>query len=65
MERKKKARKAEASPYLVYLLNGYPKTGPFCQNISLNENYQQIFCYCLFYDVNLIMVDLTELCTEH
>ena len=36
----------------------------FCQNVSLNKNSKQIFCYCLFHDVHLLMVDLTELCTE-
>ena len=31
------------------------------RKVSLNQNSQQIFCWCLFYSVHLIMVDSTQL----
>ena len=40
-----------------------PRNGKLWPNLSLNENSQQFFCCCLFYDVHLILVDLTQLGT--
>ena len=62
-------KSSESGLSLAYLppvacQNGGPKHWSFGQNVSFNQNSQQIVCCCMSNDVHLIMVDHTQLGTE-
>ena len=64
-EWKRKARKAQAFPQLIYFQwlarMVIPRTGELWQKCSIKSKFSTNICCCLFCDVHLIMVDSTQL----